>query len=730
MMHTILIGSKFVQDLMIEASLRTLNLRRKYDSDDCSDDPHFIVNSFLIPCLSSCRSYCRITGFFSSSSLAIASQGIATLIKNGGAMRIITSPRLSKDDENAIISGEINEDDLIAQRMTEWITPEFIEDESLEALGWMVAHDKLEVRVVVLTDKDGNVRSSDESYGMFHSKLGIFEDCDGNMISFTGSINESATGWTRNIESFTVFCNWLSEDQFDYNQDNVNEFKKYWNIGSHGKSKTITFPNAVKNKWIQNIIAEKAEDLKIFREPNRYGVRPYQRDAIRNWFSNSNIGLFNMATGTGKTVTALLSLKRVFEQNKKAIVVIVVPFQHLIADPWERTLHDVIPDNIRKLNVIHAFGSSKSWLNEAEQIAWRFDFGMVDNIVYLTTYDTFSREKFISHILKIKNPSNECDRILIADEVHYAGSDEYRNGLLQSYNMRLGLSATPFRYLDDEGSSCIASYFNKVVYDFPLQRAITEINPDTGESYLTPYYYYPVFVTLNSSELKEYNELSSKISKLHNIEELTPEQIKSRNMLLIKRSRILKNAESKLTILKGKISTYESQGLLEHCIIYCSDGHDDEDIRSVESVISCLNMHEIRCHEFTSNENYNERSEILAGFDNGEYKVLVAIKCLDEGVDVPSTKNAFIMASTGNPKEYIQRRGRVLRRSPGKEFANIFDFVIIPNCPYINSNAEIQILISEGKRCAEFAKYSLNKADNYRIMSELFSQHGLRFDYE
>lgn len=707
---------------MADASLRILNLRRKYDSDDCSDDPCSVVNSFLIPCLSLCKSYCRITGFFSSSSLAIASQGIATLIKNGGVMRIITSPRLSKDDENAIISGEINEDDLISQRMAEWITPEFIEDESLEALGWMIAHNMLEIRVVVLTDKDGNVRSSDESYGMFHSKMGIFEDSDGNMISFTGSINESATGWTRNIESFTVFCNWISEDQFDYNQDNVNEFKKYWNVGNHGKSKTITFPNAVKNKWIQNITAEKAEDLKIFKELTKYKIRPYQRNAIENWFSNRNIGLFNMATGTGKTVTALLSLKKVLEQNKKAIVVIVVPFQHLIADPWERTLHDVISKSVRKLNVIRAFGSSKSWLSEAEQMAWRFDFGIIDNIVYLTTYDTFSREKFINHIVKIKNPSDECDRILIADEVHYAGSDEYRNGLLQSYNMRLGLSATPFRYLDDEGSSCIATYFNKVVYDFPLQRAITEINPDTGESYLTPYNYYPVFVSLNSSELTKYNELSNKISKLHNIEELTPEQIKRRNMLLIKRSRILKNAESKLKTLRKNITDYEIQGLLDHCIIYCSDGRDsEEDIKSVESVISCLNMHEIRCHEFTSNESYNERSEILSGFDNGEYKVLVAIKCLDEGVDVPSTRNAFIMASTGNPKEYIQRRGRVLRRSPGKEFANIFDFVIVPNNPYINSNTEIQILTGEGKRFAEFAKYSLNKADNYKIMSKLFS---------
>ena len=643
-------------------------------------------------------------------------------------MRIITSPRLSQDDVEAIISGE-DENVVISQRLSDEISADFIENDSLEALGWMIAHDRLEIRIVVLTDSNGVIIPSNEINGMFHSKMGIFEDDESNMVSFTGSINESASGWSKNIESFTVFCSWISEDQYNYNQDNVREFEKYWNFGYHGRSKTVSFPSAVKNKWIQNNIPEKIEDLKVFSKNNGIRVRPYQEEAVQNWLSNSSIGIYSMATGTGKTITSLLALKNVLNNKRKAIVVIVVPFQHLINDPWEKTLLNVITENIRKLNIVHAFDSSSVWLKKADDMVMNFDFDVIDNIVYLTTYDTFSRGKFVEHISKIKLPIKKGDKILIADEVHYAGSDEYRNGLLECYNMRLGLSATPSRYLDDEGTNYIAAYFDKVVYDFPLNRAITEINPDTGETYLTPYYYYPIFVTLTSPELTDYNQYSKKISKFSNIENLTPEQIKSRNMLLIQRSRILKNAQNKMAVIKNNISNYDEKGLLDHCIVYCSDGRDEDDIRAVENVILALNRLNIRCHQFTSNENYAERAQILSGFDSGEYRVLVAIKCLDEGVDVPSTRNAFIMASTGNPKEYIQRRGRVLRRSPGKEFANIFDFIIVPNEPFIDSDSEIQILESECKRFVEFAKYAINRDEDYEIIDKIYSKHQLRFEY-
>ena len=713
---------------MGDKTLTTLRLKRKYDSDDCCDDPLHIVNTFLLPCLSCSSSYSRITGFFSSSSLSIASEGIAELIRNGGVMKVVTSPRLSKEDVEAILSG--NDDLIIANRLAEEITSEFIENESLEAMGWMIAHDRLEIRVVVLTDSNGNVLPSDNVEGMFHSKVGIFEDCEGNIVSFSGSINESATGWSKNIESFTVFCSWLSEDQFNYTMDNKSEFEKYWNMGQHNRSKTISFPDAVRNKWIKNNIPDKQEELKIFRSGGSLRIRNYQKDAIDNWFINSKLGIFSMATGTGKTITALLALKQLLSSNRKALVVIVVPFQHLIEDPWEKTLKRIIPDDVRKLNVIHAFNSSSVWIKVANDFAFKFDFGLIDNIVYLTTYDTFSREKFINHISSIKLPLKFGDKILIADEVHYAGSEEYRNGLLDCYNCRLGLSATPSRYLDDGGTSYITAYFDRVVYDFPLNRAITEINPDTGESFLTPYYYYPIFITLNNDELKLYNDYSKKISKFSNPNELTPSQIKQRNMLLIQRSRILKNAYNKLETLKLNLESYKNEGLLDHCIIYCSDGRDENDVRSVESVISSLNSLEIRCHEFTANEDFKERARILEGFDSGEYKVLVAIRCLDEGVDVPSTRNAFILASTGNPKEYVQRRGRVLRRFKGKEFAKIYDFIIVPNEPSIDPVSEVQIFENESRRFIEFAKYSLNKDENYSTITEYYSKYELRFTDE
>lgn len=210
-------------------------------------------------------------------------------------------------------------------------------------------------------------------------------------------------------------------------------------------------------------------------------------------------------------------------------------------------------------------------------------------------------------------------------------------------------------------------------------------------------------------------------------DDLTPAQKSYMENLLINRSRIIKNAASKLSTLSKLLPKYKDEGILNHCLIYCSDGKDseDENTRSREKVITELNKIWVSSRRFTAEEKIDERQEILHEFATGEVSVIVAIKCLDEGVDVPSTRNAIIMASTGNPREYIQRRGRVLRRDDDKECANIYDFVVIPREKSFDLDSEIQIFMSEYKRFKEFSNYSLNKEENENMIKKIVEMHSI-----
>lgn len=698
--------------------LRDLQFEYSYDTNFDED----VVSKFYEPALSESISYKRMAGFFRSSSLAVAAEGIANFIENGGVMEVVACPYFSDEDIKMInsVTSEDEIDSIIDNVLSRELTPENIAEEHVEAMGWMLAHGNLKIRVVLVKRESGEFFIED----LFHNKVGILSD-GVNKVVFSGSINESSSGWETNIEEFDVFCDW--RDPSERIEKKVSNFNKYWELGESNRKVTKELPDAVKEKWIKSVPADK-KSLKIFKNRNKTGgiqLRNYQKTAIDNWFNNHCVGIFNMATGTGKTLTAIYAVKRLLEQTSgKFILIIAVPLQHLIEDPWIKNLTSEISKE-RKLSIIRAFNSSKVWLKEAKSALVNYKFGITDNLTLVTTYDTLSSDIFISFVKPIKGK-----KILIADEVHNSGSIKYREGLLEEYDCRLGLSATPARYLDDDGTNYIQNYFDKEVYAFSLQRAITEINPDTGKTFLTPYKYYPIFVNINDEELKDYIYLSSKLAKFIDRTDLTPFESEQMEALLINRSRIIKNAASKLITLSALLPEYKEKGILEHCLIYCSDGKDseNENIRSRERVVQELNKIWVPCRRFTAEEKISERQEILDNFASGETKVIVAIKCLDEGVDVPSTRNAIIMASTGNPREYIQRRGRVLRRDNNKEYANIYDFVVIPREKSYDLETECQIFLSEYKRFKEFSDYSLNKEENESLIKKIVEKYSINIE--
>ena len=670
--------------------LKEVDIKFKYDSD--KDD---LVNGFYIPVLSNSVEYYRMSGYFSSSSLAISARGIEEFILNGGKMKLLCNAQLTKEDYDII--EKTNQDSV------EYVGRLFIEDlhniedqfikNHVEALGWMLNNGFLEIKIAIPNDKKG----------IFHSKVGVLKDIEGNAISFSGSDNETAAGWLYNIEEFKVFKSWDSSEE-KYVTSDLDTFFDYWN-GVTKKTKVVDLPSAVKKELIEFAPVSRKELVVISKKTRKpINLREYQEDAIDSWFAHDCRGLFEMATGTGKTITSLSAFKQLSFTKDKLVTVIACPQLHLI-DQW---IKDV--ENFHNGKILKASSKEKDWKHKLGALPRDFYMGLEDKVVIMTTHDTLSSDFFIKKIKKIKS-----DKLLIVDEAHGIGSSRRLKGLIEEYNYRLGLSATPKRWFDEEGTEAIYDYFGDVVFEFDIKRALTDINPDTGKTYLTPYYYYPIIVDLTSEEYSEYRDLSTKIAQAIARKKNNNEKI-SLSALCNQRQRIINNAENKYFEFRKLLKEHED---IDKLIVYCSDKQIDK----VQKILNEENI--IPQHRFTHKESssktmkeiFSERESILYNFEKGNYRALVAIKCLDEGVDVPVAENAIILSSTSNPREHVQRRGRILRNAPGKEYATIYDFLIFPK---EKTDIGSKIMKKEIKRYKEFAELAINSLDCLEILDKYY----------
>ncbi|MEW9502592.1 DEAD/DEAH box helicase family protein [Jeotgalibacillus marinus] len=439
--------------------------------------------------------------------------------------------------------------------------------------------------------------------------------------------------------------------------------------------------------------------------PNFINVRDYQKDAISSWYNNNGKGLLEMATGTGKTITALSLSANLTKTVGKLAIIVVTPFTQLSLQ-WV--------EECRNFNLlpIKAFENKNKWSPKMEQYIDAYNENLLENICIVTTNATFSQKTFQSLLANLKNPA-----LLIIDEAHYFGAKNLSKSLPEHINFRLALTATPERWMDEEGSERLLNYFgNKVVYKFGLDQAIKE-------GFLTRYYYYPHLVELTPDEAESYVELTLKIRKLSHQAKVDKEKKEIMNRLAIKRARIIYSAHNKMNVLRGII---EKNINIKKSLFYCGDGKVQSDVnievRQLDGVMSLLrNEFNIEAKRFTSSEPNKTRSKILTDFEKGEIDALVAIKCLDEGIDVPSTQTAYLISSTSNPKEFIQRRGRVLRKHKDKHHAIIHDFIVLPPNPYDFYEKEDEMfnieraqLGKELQRFAEFSNLAINgpEADN------------------
>lgn len=685
-----------------------------------------VVKDFYIPLLQEAILYQRAVGFFSSSALATIAKGIEGLVQNGGKIQIIASPKLSVSDIEEIRKGyevrRVIEKALLRELE---ITDNQIELEKLSLIARLVADGVLDIKIAFLTTRN--------EIAMYHEKMGLVTDTDGNTVAFSGSMNESANAFRENYESFDTFCSWTNDFERVFQKQMA--FKAIWEDYEPGVE-TLEFPEAVKKRLYEyNPDLRKAEGMNVndhseeihFVEekraiylPNDFKIREYQRKAIESWESKNFHGIYDMATGTGKTLTALASAEYLFRKNGNRLALIIIcPYQHLV----EQWVEDIVRFGIRPI-IGYSASSQKNWKKNLEQAVRSFNLEVLDTFCFVTTNASFVTKKVQEQIIQLSK-----DTLLIVDEAHNMGAESYRRYLSEKIEYRLALSATIDRHNDEIGTTALMSYFGDKCIEYSLKDAIEN-------QMLTRYFYYPVLTYLDEDELEEYLALTYQlattiIKKGGKI--ILSEYVKQ---LLIKRSRVIAGARGKLAELKKQIMQFKDD---KHLLVYCGATTikevDAEDItfgtRQIDLVTELLgNELNMRVGRFTSQESSQERSQIRTAFAEGEMlQALVAIKCLDEGVNIPSIKTAFILASSTNPKEYIQRRGRVLRKFPDKDFAVIYDFITLP-FPVDSLGFQSQEAINSTKglikreiiRMLDFAEIAENPSETYNLIYDL--KHG------
>ncbi|WP_416838769.1 DEAD/DEAH box helicase family protein [Haloferax sp. DFSO52] len=448
----------------------------------------------------------------------------------------------------------------------------------------------------------------------------------------------------------------------------------------------------------------------VLERPEWVEPREYQQEAVKQWADAGCRGVLQMATGTGKTVTSLLTAAHVAERmDGRVALVIAVPYQHLV-DQWA--------DDVRDFGgtPILAYENRRQWQERLEGELAEFDLGVRESLVVITTHVTFASETFQRVLRRV----NRQRFMLIADEVHHFGAPHLKASLPVEIPLRLGLSATPERFYDEEGTEDLMAYFGGVVYEYSLAAAIKS-------GALCEYYYVPHVVELTEDEADEYLELSRKIARLINraggsLGDADLQANKNLQFALFKRARLVGTAERKLDRL---VELLEHDEQTKHTLVYCGDGTVEGEItsrtrRHVDAAVSRLRGQlGLRAERFTAEESRSERQTLLERFDEGEIQALVAIRCLDEGVDVPATQTAYMLASSSNPRQFVQRRGRILRTHPGKHHAVIHDFVVAPP-PEIREHAtrdeslfttERNLVRRELERVSLFAESARNHPD-------------------
>lgn len=730
---------------------------------------------FFSDCLCNATRFDLKLGFFSSSAINILSDGFATFLYNGGRMRLIINDILSEQDKYALLQAKNEHYIIPVLPLTDLVSLKEILSERgrhfFDCIAWLIKNERIQIKII----------SPKGSNGISHTKCGLFADAT-NKVAFDGSCNFSRTALIENCESITAFCDWDSpSDKFkveDVEDDFLQTFLEkddtveYLDATEIRTNILSAFPDKelndllkdeakllsdqsisnlplsvqralqrAKNK-VNNVIKHiEDERIKAYTEktephfPYSSGPRDYQVQAFENWKNNKQKGLFAMATGTGKTLTSLNCLLQIYNKSGYYKAIILVPTITLV-EQWEVECRKFYFNNIVKV-----CSKYPSWQSEIDRIKLKETIDP-DNASYviISTYASFVRDKVFKEFATL--PKKRL--LLIADEAHIMGSGRILDKLDGiPFLRRIGLSATPERQFDDAGTARLYEFFgasDKFTFEYTMQEAI-----DNG--FLCRYYYYPHIVRLTDAEMAEYMKISLKLAKMYNN---SRKDFKKSDdilkILLLKRKHIIHKAINKEKVFRSIIhDRFVEKGDLKYTLVYVPEGNRPDDNNSdIYDDIDIVQDDDFSNHiidkftrivqevsptttvkKFTSDS--TNRDEILTAFANGDLEVLTSMKCLDEGVDIPRSELAIFCASTGNPRQFIQRRGRILRTHKDKKFAYIHDLVVVPEVSSAaeSFNMERNLLAGEIRRVKDFALLSENAYSSVQELDDILEYYNL-----
>lgn len=728
---------------------------------------------FFSEALCNATSFDLMLGFFSSSAINVLSYGFASFIYNGGKMRMIINDILSSDDVSAISMahepGDLPYFDLNNLEDLAF-TLNSRNKHFFDCLAWLIRNDRIEIKIVRMVN----------GRGIAHTKCGTFSDGI-NKVGFEGSVNFSLSALMHNKESLGVYCDWngaadngrikgiqSSFDKAFKGDDDDVEFieatalKGY--IIEHSKPKHLqellnneqqlidtidksSIPSTVRKALskakeritaaIDNMKESKhiADNAPHFPYPS--GPREYQQLAFENWKANTQKGLFAMATGTGKTITSLNCLLEIYKKSGYYKAIILVPTITLV-NQWAIECKKFGFSGIVKVS-----SKNPNWKNEIDNIEFNESLditGKKNSYIIISTYASYARDNVFSRL----NVFPRKQLLLIADEAHNMGAGKILSRLKAvPYLRRIGLSATPERQYDEETTKKIMKFFGSeslYTYEYSMAEAIEK-------GVLCRYRYYPHIVKLTTAEMEEYLEISRRLAQyyIYNQDVFRPKDDAVLTALLLKRKRIIHKATNKQVVFRDILEKRLSEkGSINYTLVYVPEGNkpdEDSDVYENTDIIAddAESAHLIDIYtgivrdlsptttvrQFTSNS--TERDNLLKDFADGKLDVLTSMKCLDEGVDVPRSELAIFCASTGNPRQFIQRRGRILRTHPDKYMAEIHDLVVAPEiCDSENTyNMERNMLANELKRVYNFAFLSENLDDTIKEMEDILNYYNL-----
>lgn len=669
-----------------------------------------LAEELLIPAFRRAISVDCMTGFFSSEALASLAPGLATYINtSSNPMRLIISPFLRPQDQAAIHDGVHSAESIAQQRIAELVvTEDLLQLHTLKCFSHLLGTGRIRIKIALMKN------------AIFHPKVWIFRSADAT-IAAHGSSNATLAGLTRNVEQIAVAQSWLGPNDHYMTEKFTAQFQQLYD-NQDDQCIVVDVPQALRNQLLATYdpdtpptendfhdLYRKAIRTTTARHPQHAPSHPpkrrsfaipvtlqytrgafkHQGEAVHAWCAAGHRGVLEMATGSGKTITAMICAHKLHAISHPLLVVVAAPYIPLV-DQW---CDEIAAFNITPVNLTAASGA-RARARELGTVKRRLRTKISDIEVLVVTHDTLCNDLFMTEIQTIGSPT-----LLIADEVHNLGRDSFVLNPPSFFDYRLGLSATPVRQYDEEGTAELFSFFGPVIYRYSLQDAIG--------SCLVEYDYYVHQVTLTAVEMDAWHELTDSI-KANSWRRENDAQDEYLMQLRRKRRAVLESAANKISALDDALRR-EDLNTLCHTLIYTSDKSPGQ----LDQVNALLQRHNLLFRQLTFRETADRTTtaEILQSFRDGTLRILTAKRVLDEGVNIPEVRKAFILASTTVERQWVQRRGRLLRKCPeiGKTHAEVHDFVVLPPSLESAADADARVLLrAELTRIQEFASLARN----------------------